>query len=144
MKPSFRPLLAVLVLAIVVAAIVGGLLIVGSPGEARLQRLDDRRVSDLRQLSSAVNVYWTRNRQLPVSLDAALPGLSGSTPPLDPGTGQRYTYRAIEGDRYELCAVFSRASADGAEWARDPFWSHTAGRQCFTLEAKDLTKDPGR
>jgi hypothetical protein len=144
MTPSFRVLLAGLVLVVVAAAIAGGFFLIGPPSEARLHRLDDRRVSDLRELSSAVNVYWTRKRQLPSSLDATMAELYGGRPPVDPDTTEPYGYRAIDGNRYELCAVFDRASQDGAVARGDPFWSHTAGRQCFALDAKDLTKGPGR
>ena len=144
MKPSFRVLLAGLVAVVVADAIAGGFYIIGPPGEARLHRLDNQRVSDLRELSSAVNVYWTRKRQLPGSLDATMAELYGGRPRVDPATAEPYGYRAIDGNRYELCAVFDRASQDGTAAGGTPFWSHTSGRQCFALDAKDLTKDPGR
>ena len=44
------------------AVVVAGFLVVGSPPEARLRRLDGRRVADLRDVQSAVNLYWTRNK----------------------------------------------------------------------------------
>ena len=54
-------------IAIVGAAIAAGLFVTGSPAEQRLLRLDEQRVTDLRQLSYAANYRWDRQQQLPSS-----------------------------------------------------------------------------
>ena len=53
----------------VVAAIAAGLVLIGSPSAERMRRLDEIRVSDLMQLSRAVDFYWKREGALPPSLD---------------------------------------------------------------------------
>ena len=116
---------------LVVAAIAGGLYVMGSPSEARARGLDEHRVRDLQQVEAAVNVYWNRNRRIPASLDElnAVPGLAVSI--LDPVTGARYDYTTREPQKYELCAQFERASDSSPS-----FWSHPAGRQCFNLTVR--------
>ncbi len=142
MTVSPRAVLAGVVLAAVTAAVIGGFLVAGSPQEARLQRLDDRRLSDLRQWSGAINLYWSRRHELPDSLDLTMKELSRTDLPVDPVTTQPYEYRPVEGSSYELCAVFDRASREGSMVTGDPLSSHTSGRQCFTLRAGNVGRRP--
>jgi hypothetical protein len=118
------------------AAIAGGLVLVGSPSEARLRRLDDERVADLRRVSSVVGMFHARTGSLPVSLDEVKRQGAWPAPPVDPETGAAYEYRALEARRYELCATFSRASEEQPRGNTDVFWVHTEGRQCFPLDIK--------
>ena len=53
----------------IIAGVGGGLWILGSPAQERVNRLDSRRVGDLQQIEHAVNLHWTRQRRLPASLD---------------------------------------------------------------------------
>ena len=53
----------------VVASVAAGIYLLRSPSEERTLRLDQRRVADLMALSGAVDVYWTRHKSLPGSLD---------------------------------------------------------------------------
>jgi hypothetical protein len=118
---------------VVVGARGVGFYLVGPPAEARAQRLDARRETDLQALRLAVDLYWTRNGRLPESLDgvAREPGANIET--RDPETAEPYGYAAKAADGYELCATFARRS-DG----RSDFWSHGAGRQCFQVTAKPI------
>ena len=43
------------------AAVVAGILVVGSPAEERTRRLDRRRVEDLAAMASSVDLFWTRH-----------------------------------------------------------------------------------
>ena len=122
------------------AAIAGGFMVAGSPEEARMLRLDHRRVSDLQRIQGAVDVSFTRSKAMPDSIAAAMSTQAGGQPPLDPGTGQAYEYRVLGGQSFEVCAVFDRASDAGGY---DLAWAHAAGRQCFPLTARDLSKPPG-
>ena len=129
---SGRRLLAVVLTAVVAAAVVTGIVIIGSPMEERTRRLDTRRVQDLQQISQAVQVYHTRHQRTPASLEelSKEPGLA--MVPRDPVTGQPYGYTTLDSDSYEVCGTFDRDS--DPRTAR--FWSHGAGTQCFTLNAK--------
>jgi hypothetical protein len=117
-------------LVVVAAAITGGLWLIGSPAEARLERLDERRVEDLRRLSTLVDAYWRSHRRLPGSIAEVRsePGVAGR----DPVTGQPYEFRATGERQYELCAFFDRKSVT-TEWSS---WSHGAGRTCFPIEVR--------
>jgi hypothetical protein len=121
----------------VAAAIVAGLIALGSPAEQRRQRLDQRRVRDLSGIASAIDQHWRADKRLPATLEQ-LPDTYRPTSRNDPTTGLTYEYRII-GDRdYELCAVFeteSRAEADPwYTFTRN--WAHGRGRHCFELTVK--------
>ncbi len=92
--------------ATVVAAVVFGLVLLGSPAQERERRIDDRRVTDLHGIAAATDLYRTRHGRLPGSLDdlAAEPGLRIST--RDPTSLEHYGYRALDDGRYEVCATF--------------------------------------
>jgi|SRR6266542_4507228 len=127
-----------LVIVAVIAAVVAGLVLLGSPTEARLRQMDRKRVDDLRNISSAIDLYWTREKRLPASLEdlSQQPGLSLNI--RDPGTAKPYEYHARAAGSYELCATFERDSAERSGAHGGDFWSHGAGRQCFQLEARDV------
>ena len=119
---------------VVGAAIIAGLVFVGPPSEQRMLRLDVQRVRDLMQLQLAVDSYWAEHRELPGTLPDVVDGRRLSQVPLDPASDQSYEYRATEARRFELCAAFARPSP--AEDARN-FWSHEAGRKCFSFEVTE-------
>ena len=106
---NVQRLAAVASIVAVTAAVVAGLLVAGSPAEQRLLRLDDRRVSDLRQLSSAAQFQWEQNQTLPAGSAALVDGRYLSRLPVDPA-GQSYEYRATGPRAFEVCAVFGRPS----------------------------------
>lgn len=116
--------------AAVAAAVVVGLVLVGTPGEQRLRRLDEQRASDLRRLVAAVDAYWNVNGALPAALEPLVDGRRLSALPRDPSTGAAYPYRPFDGSRYELCAAFDRPSVEA-----DGFWSHGEGERCFSFDA---------
>ncbi len=128
------------VLVVVLVVVVVALTIIGPPSEQRAARLDERRVADLRGIARAVDLYWTRSGRLPTSLEETSnePGSSVST--TDPKTTVPYAYRVLERRTYELCAHFSRPSTGFGTSVRQAFWSHTAGRQCFELEAEEVSR----
>jgi hypothetical protein len=126
--------------ATVLAAVVAGLFVLGSPREERARRVDDRRVVDLQGIAAATDLYWTRHSQLPASLDelTAEPGVRISTS--DPARSEFYGYKPLDSIHYEVCASFERESE---EPSRDParnLWAHGSGPQCFQLEAEEITR----
>ena len=106
---------------------------VTTSSEVRTRRLDEQRVEDLTWLSEGVKAFRSRQSALPASLDdLEAAGLMGASR-VDPEHSTDYEYRVLDATRYELCATFS------TEWrparAGLVFWSHRAGRVCFTLDA---------
>lgn len=125
----------VIVAAVVVAAtVVAALMVTGLPGEQRIARLDERRVTDLQGIEAAIEDHARQQGTLPPSLV----GLAGSTNRtlglLDPETGAAYEYAAVDLRRYRLCARFGADSRAPAARTAGTVqgWQHPAGRHCFT------------
>ena len=144
MKAPGTTVLVSLAIVAVVVAVVAGLMALPAPSEERVRRLDERRVEDLRGISRAMDLYWTRNGRLPASI-ADLSGEPGvNVRSRDPATGQEYELRVLEEATYELCASFERPTADygeppgPADDVSDDFWSHGVGRRCFRLDAQEV------
>ena len=126
---------------VVVVAVVWGVVLVGSPGTARLQRFDQQRLDDLQIIFREVqslcqdpDIKDELKRALPDTLDelAAL-ARSERINLTDPETGQRYVYAVEDGTTYELCATFSSERDSDVE----VFWNHLSGTHCFTVDALD-------
>ncbi len=148
------------VLAIVVATIIAGFFIVGTPREARLARYDAQRVSDLQNIQWQIVNYWQQKKKLPNELNELTDRISNFSAPIDPQTKNEYEYKEIAPLSFQLCAVFNmetRKTMDGRGgvslqvypvYPLIPFgvkgekadsWQHGAGRVCF-----DRTIDPER
>jgi hypothetical protein len=127
-----------LLTVVAIAAIAIGMLILGSPAEERVRRLDERRVQDLTNIAEAVDLYWTRRARLPSSFDELRSEPGGSVGFNDPSTNELYEYQSLEAEKYELCAKFDRDSQGSGQTINDGFWSHGAGRQCFQREARTV------
>jgi hypothetical protein len=128
-----RTVVVVFAVLVVIGALGGGFYLVGPPAEERARRLDAHRETDLQRLRLAADLYWTRNRRLPASLDALNSEAGTNVYSHDPETGQPYEYTVKSADTYELCAVFA-----GRSEARADFWSHGPGRRCYTVTAREI------
>lgn len=126
------------VVVIVIAAIVAGLVISGSPAEQRRLRADDRRVGDLQQLARTIERYYVDTESLPAELDALVNGWISSGLPRDPTTATEYDYEVTGSSTFRLCAEFARESRPNAE---PEFWSHGPGRHCYSLDFSELVLD---
>ncbi|MEK7464456.1 MAG: hypothetical protein AAB617_01620 [Patescibacteria group bacterium] len=142
------------IIVIVLAAIITGFFIVGSPKEERLRKLDEMRVNNLQFLQSEIVNYWTNKGKLPVGLTDLEDSIRGISIPKDPTSVNDYTY-GIKGDlAFSLCATFDRPSfvqesnpypTKPVPVAREPYymmpdnWEHGVGFTCFerTID-KDL------
>ena len=143
----FATVVSVIVLVIVVV----GFIFAGSPRYARLERFDEMRVRDLQQIESYAMQYWELHDRLPATVDEAIEALSvgGMAVPVDPETGEEYTYTTGEDLTFSLCATFATAKEPGDEFlrfvspAKVPLrdnvsyrlvgsdWGHPAGEHCF-------------
>ena len=137
---------------VVLAAIVAGFMVIGSPFTARRERLDVQRASDLQNIQAQVVDHWQRTRALPTSLDTLADSISGYAAPRDPETAQSYEYRILTDLQFELCATFrtdtitrTGKTPKPVRPYRGPYdaslenWSHGAARTCF-----ERTIDPAR
>lgn len=132
---SRAKVMGTLVAVVVAAAIVAGIFVIGSPAGERARRLDERRVQDLSGISRAVDVYWTRRTSLPATLQELRAEAGADIAITDPATNAPYEFRTVEGQKYELCAVFEGESGASGREVEAGFWSHRSGRQCFQRDA---------
>ena len=127
----------------VVAAVVGGLIMTGSPEAERMRRADQQRINDLQQISYAVDAYWNRVQALPASLDDLAKNPDVYLQNIrDPRTTQPYEFRSTGAQSYELCATFDADSTSGPDHpiaATETFWTHGPGHRCYALDARSQT-----
>ena len=133
MKPSLGKTILTAAVTIVVVSIIAGVILVGSPSESRLERLDSTRIEDLRGIMVATDAYWDPNARLPTSLDELAEDQRTRVNTIDPGSAESYEYRVLGEETYELCATFDRESPPPTGRASADFWRHGVGRQCFEL-----------
>lgn len=132
------------IIVVVLAAIVFGFFVAGSPTSRRTERFDERRVQDLSGIQNNVIAYWQNKGVLPGNLDELPNDLLGVVIPVDPKTGKSYEYRVMGDLKFELCAVFETSSLDQNIGGRKavpmmyPYpggeiqtWQHNAERTCF-------------
>lgn len=90
--------------AVATLAAVAGLMVVGGPGTARLERLDERRARDLKGLAQWLEHHREQEGRLPETLGALEPMLPGEVSALDPATGAPYVYERLGENDFRLCA----------------------------------------
>lgn len=123
---------------VIVATVAVAVSFMGTPDAQRRARQDERRVRDLERIADEIRDRARLRKPLPTDL-ATLAGQPGRRLTVaDPFTGTDYGYRALDTQRFELCAVFdtdtARAAGEEPRWA-DRQWPHPSGRHCFELIA---------
>jgi hypothetical protein len=135
----------------VVAAIITGIFLVGSPTHQRLVRFDDRRLSDLQDIQYQVSSYFSSKDRLPASLDE-MKGFDGFIAPMDPESGKSYEYTVSGEMQFKLCADFSLSSEEQDKNTSPRYaspygkssssnWDYSAGRDCFDLKLEKAPAD---
>ncbi len=148
LKTSKFPQVAVIVSVVIIAiSLVIGFTMVDSPAVARIKAYDQSRVNDLENIRWAVENYYSSYQKLPDDLNA-LKNIQAI--PVDPKSGQAYTYEVINKKEYKLCAVFetdnkTQAAQNDAskpvytDETYQPFW-HTTGKNCFSLTTPQVNQ----
>lgn len=136
----------------VVVAVVGvaagiSLYVVGSPGKARLRRFDDIRVQNLQFIQDQVFSYWVDTKTVPARLIDLNDDIRQVRIPLDPSTGESYTYEKKGNEQFIVCANFALSNEPSSKSVavREPYpyyygyyvgdnlaWEHGVGMTCFT------------
>lgn len=137
---------AIIATVVVLASIVAGFAVIGSPKNQRLLRYDEQKVSALIDLQQRVTTYYQTKQALPDDLNDLANGLVYGPLPQDP-QGEVYEYRKTGATTFELCASFNKPSPKNRVPANyyDPYinpsdsgkggiWEHGAGRHCFTRD----------
>lgn len=112
-----------------VSLLYGLFTVIGNPVKFLLNsKLDRTRESDIANLKSSIEAYYSKFRSMPTrlwDLKINYPYISEKT---DPETGKEYDYHWNIGTRsYNLCATFSGASH------RNTSLDHPKGYHCFSL-----------
>jgi len=131
---------------LVIISIIAGFFIMGTPGQVRLYRYDEQKVSDLQNIQWQVVNYYQQKEMIPANLSELEDPLSGWTLPVDPQTSEGYRYEKTGNLSFSLCADFNAESQSPDSAVARPFagvenenWQHSEGEKCF-----DRTIDPDR
>jgi hypothetical protein len=138
------------VAVLLMVTIVLGFFIIGSPMDARLYKYDEQKVSDLQNIQWQLVNYYQQKGKLPVALQELADPISGWVIPLDPQTGEQYSYKSDK-LAFQLCAAFNKDARANAPYtfaarpmsepepgvdgdlAQSP-WNHGPGVMCFDRE----------
>jgi hypothetical protein len=153
-NPRYARSIAIAVSVLVIATVLSGFLITGTPGQVRLYRFDDQKVNDLQNIQSEIVTYWQEESKLPASLTDLNDSINGFSVPVDEESGAAYGYAATSALSFKLCATFNAptqsnsptvqsysypvpAGASGSSLFSDS-WYHSAGSTCFarTIDPK--------
>lgn len=131
-------------LAIVLIAVIWGIVLAGSPMSERERKFDDRRVEDLQAIEREVSniVYGVKAvsntpsattpvKPVPATLDDVVAQAVYQKPNIvDPETHAPYIYSVQDSTHYQLCATFNVERT----LTYDIFWNHPAGNHCFAID----------
>jgi hypothetical protein len=93
----------------IVAAIVAGFVVLGSPRTQRLVKYDQTKISDLQNIASQVRYFYDTNKVLPQTLTEIAQGNAyGVGTYTDVQTSKPYVYKIINATTFEVCAVFNK------------------------------------
>ena len=129
-------LLLGVITAVVIAAIVTGFLVMGSPKDARREELDKRRIEDLRMLASLMTPESGRPLRDSLDVNGYNPGMKAQL--VDPVTGEPYQYHVIDSTHFELCATFDTEVRPQDLQPYEREWAHAKGRQCFKFDTRAM------
>ncbi len=136
LNPTSRMAWRIVALVIVLASIVWGFSVLGSPRTQRLYKYDDQKINDLMNINGAVQSYYGANgNKLPKNF-TELSVLNYYINTTDAQSGKAYEYNVKSNTSYELCAEFNKASNEGQITMETlPYggtsWTHPVGRYCF-------------
>lgn len=142
---GLKAFVSIVVASVTIVALCG-LWIAGSPAAERARRFDERRMSELQQISYAIDNYWNLNKALPRDLETLLSTRDiyvGSI--VDPETGINYEYALTDSDSYSLCSTFTTEvkNVEPANTNYNPasskFWDHGIGRTCYQIDVRKPT-----
>lgn len=119
-RPDPRPWIAGLGAVAVVATVIAGYLAIGTPGQARAQRLDEARLETLRKIAAGAQCAYTFTGRAPASIAQirtdflerriAVAGGGCTVFELPAEEAQAVSYRPAGADHVILCAEFLRPS----------------------------------
>jgi len=151
-------LFSIVSILIFLGLIIWSFVIMGSPKDQRIWRLDNKRIDDLQNIQNQIINYWQQKEKLPLNLLELSNPMNGYLLPMDPEFESGLVYEYIPKDKlsFELCATFKADIPKG--WREGNYnngnlyelksdvmvpsypypdginnsWGHGIGRTCFT------------
>jgi hypothetical protein len=115
----------------VVAVVILGFRVLGSPGTQRMMQADLRTVRSLAELARQINTKWAANdNTLPKDLEKFAASIKQ-----DQISGKAFGYRVKSSNEYELCATFATDNRDTPATDTTDSWVHPKGDYCFQFDA---------
>jgi hypothetical protein len=128
-------------LVFVLAAVITGFVVVGTPAHQRKLQFDQQRIYDLQSIQWQIVNYYQQKGNLPATLTDLEDPISSFMVPRDPETKTPYEYKPTAALGFELCADFDTALNNQPNesqplYPRDAYmkeenWQHGVGRACF-------------
>lgn len=126
-----------------ILTLVCGLALGGNPLAARRELRDQDRSARLSQASSAIQNIYITQQHVPTSTEAYTEALRATgVLPNEPTLADLPEYQSLGADTYTLCDTFETSIQNqhgslirpGVHPEEYPdFWSHNAGKQCYTI-----------
>jgi len=147
-KESESKIIGAIIVVVVIASVIAGFFILGTPQTQRMLRYDNQRINDLQSVQYMVLDFYRSKEVLPENIDALRDPLEGRYIPEDP-TGVPYVYTKTGALTFELCATFELPQPEAGERAdRTDYrvqelnrqreeWPYEPGQTCF-----ERTVDP--
>ena len=137
---------------VVLATLLWGFTIVGSPATQRARKMDQTRVEYLVSIQHQLQSYFYTYGKLPDSLpvQSSVFDSYSFTLPVDPTTRQPFEYYKKSETEYELCATFEASGlvVDGKSVGMyyggidSEYWQHDKGRKCFPQKVESNMNVP--
>ncbi len=139
----------IIVICVLVATIIWGFSVFGSPKTQRLFRYDNQKITDLQNIQWQIISYWQTNGIIPADLEdlesnGEFAKYGKIIIPTDTQLEKSYEYRPTGLMNFELCADFNNENTTNQYQYLDvaPIsakesviqnnnWNHQSGRQCF-------------
>jgi len=103
---SAERLLAIAATAVIVAAVIAGVVLTEGPGTARAERFDRERLDNLNSLAQLIDDHYITHETLPESISVFDTDANYDRFSTDPRTGTPYRYDILSDASYRLCATF--------------------------------------
>lgn len=127
-------LFALTALLVAGAALLAGLLALGTPAHEREVKWDHLRAERLGGLNEALANYYVLHHKLPGRLSVLQSKVEKLDDYKDPQTQRPFQYQIINSVQYRLCAEFGTDTRHDRFAQGEPlFFTHPAGRYCFPI-----------
>jgi len=130
-------------LVLVIAIFTASLFFVESPTETRNRKIDNAILEDFNIIDGAITTYYDENGQIPMDFAVLKEDFSylSDNDFKNPVNGEKYEYKIMGENKYELCTAFMSSNkdenADQNDYYKDR-WPHEAGYQCLSQKARNI------